>query len=234
MRVAVMQPYLFPYLGYFHLLRAVDVLVSLDDVQYVKRRWMNRNRVVVGGSVRWLSVPVRHAPQRTAIRDVTYDLAHPEVTSLAGSLLASYAKAPGWTSVEHLWKVLTASPDERVSVVNEHLLTETLDLLGETGPRLVRASDLGCPHEDPQLRIVGLCEALGAATYVNPAGGRELYDPAVFAARGLELRFVRSTLRPYPQGLGAFEPGLSVLDVLARCGAGAGELSGPQCFELVE
>jgi len=220
-RVAVMQPYLFPYVGYLQLMRSVDVFVSLDDVQFVKHRWMNRNRILLGGSARWLTLPVRSAPLGTTIRAKRYDLGAGALARFGEVLREAYGRRPGWQRVEVLLDDLAAAPGDSVAEVNEALLLRTLELLGSPPPRLLRSSELGVGGMEPQQRVIDLVRAVGGDEYLNPPGGRELYSARAFAAAGVALSFLEPVLQAYPQGPGEFVPGLSVVDLIANEADGA-------------
>lgn len=235
-RAAVMQPYLLPYLGYFHLMAAVDTFVVLDDVQFVKHRWMNRNRVLVGDEVRWLTLPVRSAPLATTIRDKRYALDDESIGAFEGLLRTAYGAAPGWAKVVEVVARVRAAATDRVSELDEALLLACLGQLGIEPPTIVRSSDLAtvtADAPDAVSRVIALCHAVGADTYVNLPGGRELYDAETFGGGGLELLFVESDLRPYDQGGREFMPALSVVDALAWCADDAASLVAPDAFRLL-
>lgn len=216
-----MQPYFLPYVGYLQLMRAVDVFVWLDDVQFVKHRWMNRNRILLDGSPRWLTLPVRSSPLSTTIQHKRYELGDRQVARLGETLRHAYGNRPGWSAVEALLLELKGAPTDAVSEVNELLLVRCLALLGVPSPRLVRSSQLGVFADVPQRRVVRLVRALGGDEYVNLPGGRELYSAEDFAAEGVALSFLEPRFLPYEQGSETFTPGLSVIDAMANAAAAA-------------
>jgi hypothetical protein len=214
MRVAIMQPYLLPYLGYFQLLHRVDTFVLLDDVAFINRGWINRNRLLVNGEAHLFTVPLAGSSQNKLIQDLRL---HPDDRArrkLLATIRQAYRAAPEFAQVFSLAEavLLSQEPDLTTLVLNS--LTLINDYLGQPVP-LVRSSALARPGPATgQARIIAICQSLGASEYVNLVGGAALYAAPDFAAQGLQLRFLQPTLTPYRQGIGAFVPGLSILDVL--------------------
>lgn len=225
-----MQPYLLPYVGYLQLMRAVDTFVWLDDAQFVKHRWMNRNRILLDGEVRWLTIPVRSSRLSTSIRDKRYDLSAPTVARVGETLRHAYGSRPGWESVSTLLEELRSGSGDSVAGVNERLLLRAMGLLGSEVPRMETASELGVEGETAEARVIAICGAVGATEYVNLPGGRELYSARSFSEAGLSLSYLEPGLDPYPQGRPDFVAGLSVVDVIANYAAAA---VGPDSFTVV-
>lgn len=221
-RVAVMQPYLYPYLGYVNLLHAVDTFVVLDDVAWINRGWINRNRILERGEPRMISLPVRKASQNRTIAE--HEIADPD-TSLAAfttRVRAAYAASPARPVADALLEPLDRTDPDLTALLVDTLVATATAL--ELSVRFVRSSVLGVPRRsDAQTRIIDLVRAVGGTRYRNLPGGRTLYDEAAFVDAGLELRFVDPLLPTYPQmGTSTFVPGLSVLD--AACNVDAAQL----------
>jgi len=214
MILAIMQPYYFPYLGYFQLMAACDEFVIYDDVQYSKGGWANRNRILHDGKVAWLTLPVGNAPLGSSYREKTYLTGPVQRRAHLGKIAAAYRKAPRFDAVYPLVESWLDFEDERVAVFNAHLVSRLAALLG-LRCRLHLGSDFDNPAgERGQQRILQLCRRLGAGTYLNAIGGTALYREPDFAAEGIALRFLRPVARSYPQGGAGFTPFLSILDVL--------------------
>lgn len=186
--IAVMQPYFLPYAGYFRLFAMTDLFVVFDCVQFPRRGWVHRNRLRDRqGAPRWLTLPLAPAPREVAIRDLRYrpDGAA-EMTAQTRRFPLFDAPAAAAAPLAH-----AASTPDALPV--DHLCT-TLGLacraLGLPF-NVVRSSTLGI---DPALRggerIVAIAATLGAKRYLNPPGGRALYDPAEFRRHGLRLQFL--------------------------------------------
>lgn len=186
--VAIMQPYFFPYAGYFRLLAASDLFVIYDCVQFPRRGWVHRNRLTdLTGELRWLTLPLAKAPQDVLIRDLQF---LPDAAELLAERLRPFpiiSAAP--PSTEH---VVSALRDIRGTPLDyiEGLLQITASYC-ELPWRVVRSSSLNVPGEfRGQDRIIEIARRLGASRYVNASGGRELYDAEAFEDAGITLHFL--------------------------------------------
>lgn len=214
MRVAIMQPYLFPYLGYFQLLRCADVFVLLDDVQFIKKGWINRNRLLVKQAAHLFTIPLVGSSQNVLIRDLRLLPGHRAQHKLLATIAHEYRAAPELERVQPLVAQVLLSPEPDLTTLVGDSLRRILAHVGLAVP-IVRSSEIvKDPLATGQERILAICEALRADEYVNMQGGAALYSAADFAARGLALRLLAPVLTPYPQGGAAFVPGLSIIDVL--------------------
>lgn len=214
MIVAVMQPYYFPYIGYFQLMAASDVFVLYDDVQYSKGSWANRNRILQSGRVAWLTLPVGAAPLAASYRERSYLLGRPQRQAHLARIAQAYRRAPCFDAVFPLVESIMAFEDDRVASFNAHLVSRLAAHLG-LRCRLRLGSEFDNPDGDrAQQRILQICRRLGATTYLNAIGGTGLYQEAAFADVGIALRFLQPVSRPYPQASPSFVPFLSILDVL--------------------
>lgn len=217
MRLGIMQPYFFPYLGHFALIAHTDRWIVFDISQYVRRSWINRNRVLhPAAGWNYVTVPLAHSS--TSLRISEARIARPRDIgrSVAGKLAHYRRKAPYYEAVQAL--VSDAFRDTPESLVDLNvralqLVCRYLDIPVHLA--VCSRMELRLPqHMDPGLWALEICTQVGADQYLNPMGGRALFDPAQFAARGVELQFMegpefRYETRPY-----AFEPDLSILDVL--------------------
>ncbi len=196
----VMQPRLLPHLGYFALMSRVDTFVLFDSAQYPRREWVNRNRVRSGGELgwRWIRVPVRHADRNASIREIEIAYEPPWQERLRRSLDRTYASAPHRREVGLLLDPLWARPRRLVDLIVELLQRFAAHLgLAPEWEWASRLEDVGAARREApsraQSRVLHLCREVGASVYWNLPGGRRLYDPRVFAASGIELRFVPET-----------------------------------------
>jgi hypothetical protein len=218
MRVAIMQPYFFPYLGHFGLIASVDEWIVFDVTQYTPRSWINRNRVL-HPKVGWnhVSVPLSNSSISIEIHQARILDAASARTSVLGKLSHYRRAAPHYGSVVSIVEEAFANPtDDSLVHLNVRGLEAVCRRL-EIPFRFRILSELGL--ELPDNPGAGgwapiVCERLGAASYVNPAGGRALFDPADFARRGVELLFAETEPLSYATGPFKFEPALSILDVL--------------------
>jgi hypothetical protein len=185
--VAIMQPYFLPYAGYFRLIAQTDVFVLYDCVQFPRRGWVHRNKLVdVRGEEQWLTLPLKHAPQDVLISDLAFadDAADELAERLRPFPLTSQAGAHG-RLLERVRKV-EGRPVDYIA----GLLETACDILG-LGWNVVRSSSLAIPAEvRGQARILAIAQGLGAKRYLNAPGGRDLYDAQTFADAGVELAFL--------------------------------------------
>jgi hypothetical protein len=212
--VSVMQPYFFPYIGYFQLLAQSDVFVFSDDVQYIKGGWVNRNRILLQGKPAWLGLPVLYGPHRLAIRHRQYQLEPATVRRCKRQIQAAYERAPYFGTVFPLLGEILEYPVADVASFNINLIRRVAERIGIT-TRCVVASDLGIgPGLAGQELVIDICRRLRATRYVNPIGGTKLYQASRFARDGIELGFLRSTVPAYPQFAEEPVTCLSMIDVL--------------------
>jgi len=192
--VAIMQPYFFPYAGYFRLFAASDLFVIYDCVQFPRRGWVHRNLLVdASGAKRWLTLPLEKAPQSVLIRDLRFPSDAAEI--LAERLRPFPLVASDPASVEPILAALLDVKGTPLDYI-ERLLELTVTYCGLPW-KVVRSSTLNVPAEiRGQDRILEIARRLGARRYVNPPGGRDLYNAAAFAKVGIELRFLADYIGP--------------------------------------
>jgi WbqC-like protein family len=192
MKVAVMQPYFIPYAGYFRLFATAEVVVMFDCVQFPRRGWVHRNRLpLVSGETDWLTLPIAKAPQDTRISDLRF------AADARSRLTAAAARFPVFARALHERNALAERILELetadVTAYLIALIAETTAGLGLERP-VIRSSSLPIPENlHAQDRVIAILKHLDATSYVNPSGGRDLYDHATFDAAGIELGF----LTPY-------------------------------------
>lgn len=213
MRVAIMQPYFLPYIGYFQLVGAVDLFVVYDNIKYTKKGWINRNRLLQNGDDAVFSLPLTHDSDALDI-DRRRLAASFDRERLLARFRGAYARAPQFGEVWPLLERIVRYGDDNLFTYLHHSLREVHAALALASEVRV-ASTIDADHSlRGQERVLALCEALGADTYINPPGGVDLYRREDFAARGIALKFLRPKPLLYPQFGGAFVPWLSIVDVL--------------------
>ena len=213
MKVAIMQPYFLPYIGYFQLISEADVFVVYDNIKYTKKGWINRNRLLLNGKDALFTLPLASASDTLDIRDRRIAPGF-DRSSLLNQFRGAYAKAPQFASVFPWLSGLVAQEGDNLF---DYILESILKVrsLLELGAEVIRSSAISHePNLSGKDRVLGICRSLGASTYVNPIGGLDLYDRTEFRDHGVDLRFLRSGPVTYPQFGGTFIPSLSILDVL--------------------
>jgi hypothetical protein len=213
MKVAIMQPYFFPYIGYFQLIGSVDLFVMYDNIKYTKKGWINRNRILRNGADCVFTVPLRKDSDSLDVRDravaADYDRGR-----LVNQLREAYRRAPhfqeGFPVVE---KAVMAPRDNLFEYVHGSVV-EVCRYLG-IGTRMVPSSSFAIdPALKAQDKVLALCKAASANMYVNAIGGQELYNREEFRVRCVELKFLKTRPIEYPQFRDPFVPWLSIIDVM--------------------
>lgn len=209
-----MQPYVFPYLGYFQLVAAVDRFVFFDDVAFIKRGWIHRNRILVQGAPHTFTIPVADASQNRPINETAIHAEAFVPSKLLRTLELAYRRAPHFAATFALAESVFTAGHKTIAEMAKHSVRAVAEFLGMPTQFVETSASYGNRELKGQERIVDICRQENAALYVNAAGGAELYDAAAFALIGTELRFLKSHAVTYPQFGGAFAPSLSMLDVL--------------------
>ncbi len=212
-----MQPYFFPYAGYFSLVSSVDVFVFFDDVQYIRRGWIARNRILNRNSDsgwEYINVPLKKAAQQARICEMEIHHDDQWEEKLIRKVTFRYSKAPFFGAVSELLFDTLRHDLNRISDLNCTSIQEICGYMG-IEKTFMRSSAL------EYNRSLGACEklieitrSLGGTTYCNAVGGRNLYDREEFARAGLGLLFVQPGEVTYNQGGGNFVPDLSIMDAL--------------------
>lgn len=214
MTLVVMQPYFFPYLGYFQLMHAADKFVVYDDVNFIKGGWINRNRLLANGEASYFTVPLRGASSFRPIHQVEVDDSVPWRTRLLKTFRQTYGKAPHFADVFPLLEDVLTLEELAIAGFAVASLRAVVTYLG-LKIDLVESSRI---YENSHLhgveRVLDICRKEGARRYVNASGGRTLYSPESFAEHGIELRFLTPRPIAYGQFRPPFVPWLSMLDVL--------------------
>lgn len=214
MTIAIMQPYIFPYIGYFQLINAVDRFIIYDDVSFINKGWINRNNILVGGKAHLFTIPLKDASQNKLIFEVGLARHEPWQKKLLKTLQQSYQKAPCYQKVFDLIEEIVNLEIESINELNLCALQKTCKYM-EISTEIVPSSTVyQNGHLKGQDRILDICKQEQADHYINPIGGMELYDKGKFEKEGIRLDFIKSILSPYPQFKNAFVPWLSVIDVL--------------------
>lgn len=215
MKLGMMQPYFFPYLGYWQLMNMVDEYIIYDDVNYIKRGWINRNRIKANKEPQLFGISIRKASQNKLINEHEISLSDKDKDALIKKLEFAYGKAPYFTETIDLFKEIVMYEDTNLAGFLANANRRTAAYMGIKTP-IYSATEMKLDHTNrAQQRIIDICRERGDSEYINAIGGKELYNKEEFAREGIKLSFLRMDDDiVYPQGKGAFIPGLSILDVL--------------------
>lgn len=213
MKLAIMQPYFLPYIGYFQLIAAVDTFIVYDNIKYTKKGWINRNRMLQNGTDAMFSLPLKKASdsldvvQRELAEDFNRD-------KLLNQFRGAYCRAPYFEQTFPLLEQIVRYEDSNLFLFLHHSILKVCEHLG-IGTDIRISSGIAIDHElKGQDKVIALCEAVGATTYINAIGGMELYSKEVFRGRGIELKFIKSMPFEYLQFGNEFVPWLSIIDVM--------------------
>lgn len=211
MKVAIMQPYLFPYIGYFQLINIVDKFVLYDDVNYIKKGWINRNNLMVNGKKLLFTISLSQASQNKLINEIeivdTFE-------KFLKTIQINYSKAEYYKQTNDLINSILSFSRNNLKDFIKNSIEEILTYIGIESEILV-SSELNKNNSlKGQDKILEICKILNASSYFNLPGGMDLYDKNKFREAGIELYFVKTTHIPYKQFSKEFEPALSIIDVL--------------------
>ena len=214
MKIGIMQPYFFPYIGYWQLLNAVDIYVIYDDVNYIKGGWINRNRILVGGAPHYLNLPLAGASPNKKIHEIEVNKNDRLLEKGLQTIRYNYRKAPCFKDAYPVIEAAFLYGETNLA----GFITESLKLvcsyLGiET--KMVISSAI---HKDNELKgqekVLEICQVLGADTYLNAIGGKELYSGDEFRKHGITLYFLKTGDIRYEQFGHPFQSSLSIIDVM--------------------
>lgn len=214
MKIAIMQPYLFPYIGYFQLINTVDKFVVLDDVNYIKKGWINRNRILVNNLEYLFTVPVKEASQNKKINELFLLEENKWKTKLIKTLENSYKKAPFYKGTISLLYNLIHSNELNLSKYILNSLDQLNKYLGITTEIVSSSSIYENSFLKAQDRIIDICRKENADVYLNAIGGMDLYSAEEFVKEGFELKFIKPLKVEYLQFDKHFVPWLSIIDVM--------------------
>lgn len=211
---AIMQPYLFSYLGYWQMAGAADIFVLLDDVNFIKKGWINRNNILLDGRAHMFTLPLSGVSQNKLICEIEVSADYKEKQKLLKTIGQCYAKAPYFNDFFPVVEAVINHHENNLASFLEHHFILMFEYLG-CATRLLRSSGLKKNNEfKAQDRIIDICRRLDTKVYLNAIGGQELYQEESFHAENMALKFIKMRPIPYRQFSGNFVPGLSIIDVL--------------------
>jgi hypothetical protein len=228
-RIAIMQPYFLPYVGYFQLICASDVFVFYDDVNFIKKGWLRRNRIRSNNRELLISLPCNGVSQNKLIKDVQVATELREFRELHKLILNSYQKAPYYHSVSSLVDEIFDINNCTVSEFNIRCILSVMSYL-DIPFEYVLSSEF-CPETrgmSREERILTITKLLNGSNYINLPGGRELYDIQSFKNEGVELEFLEVIIPSCVLLENSREQmNLSIIDLLMHC-------SKPQICEYIK
>lgn len=213
MKIGIMQPYFFPYLGYWQLINAVDKYVVYDDVAYIKRGWINRNNILLNANKHLLTLPLEGASQFKAINEIPITSQESVRKKIIRTLMAAYNKAPHYDEIMPMLENLIMK-SIMISQLNLDAIKMITEYIG-INTEIILSSELIKNNElRGQNKIIHICKLLKGDKYINAIGGQELYSADEFKNENIELYFLRMNHIEYDQYAETFIPGLSIIDLL--------------------
>ncbi len=215
MKVAIMQPYFFPYIGYFQLINTVDVFVIYDNIEYTKKGWINRNRILVNNKDCVFTLPLKKDSDFLNVnqRELS-DNWNSDKIKLLNQIKEAYRKAPFYNEVIAIVEDTLHYEDKNLFGLIKNSLIKTLNYIG-INTKIIQSSEIDFDNSlKNQDKVIAICNALNAKSYINPIGGIELYDKEQFNKNGTVLSFIKSKPIHYSQFDNDFIPWLSIIDVM--------------------
>lgn len=215
MKIAVMQSYFLPYIGYFQLIKAVDKFVVYDNIEFTKKGWINRNRVLLNGKDEFVTLPLKKDSDYLNIAQRRLsDTFKTERVKLLRRISGSYRTAPQFEKVFPLIEGIFNTDDENLFDFIYQSLQMVCQFL-HIKTEFVISSTLAIDHRlKSQDKVIAICKELNASQYINPIGGIALYSKEVFNKSNVELNFMKSDTIEYQQFTNPFIPWLSIIDVM--------------------
>jgi len=215
MKLAIMQPYFMPYIGYFQLINSVDRFVIYDNIQYTKKGWINRNRILINGKDQLITLPLKKdSDYLDVVERELSESWEKDKNKMLNVIKSSYNKAPYFQEIFELVSKCLNNPEvnlfrfiyDSIVLINGYLEIKT---------HIITSSTIDINHTlKSQDKVVSLCKEQNANVYINSIGGIELYDKEIFKQNGIELNFIKSNPIQYKQFNNEFIPWLSIIDVL--------------------
>ena len=215
MKVAIMQPYIFPYLGYFQLIKSVDKFIFYDDVNFIKKGWINRNKILINGKESIITFPLIKASQNKLINEIDLFLNNKDKKKIIAKLEMAYKKAPYFDSTINLVKEIINADLSNIAKYSANSITKISDFL-EIDVSF-DFSSIQSPESkgmDKADRLIHICKKNNSNQYINYIGGQTLYSKEYFNANGVNLSFIENYIEPYLQFGEEFVPNLSIIDII--------------------
>lgn len=208
-----MQPYFLPYIGYWQLINAVDMFVVYDNIQYTKKGWINRNRLLRNGQAVTFTVPLLKDSDYLDVKDRELSPVF-DRKGLLNQFREAYRRAPYFERTLPLLDLIVQNQESNLFRFVHNSIVKICEHLGIT-TQIVISSEIEIDHSlKNQDKVLALCKKLKANSYLNPIGGTDLYSAGTFSKKEIDLLFIKSHPFEYPQLGSNFVPWLSIVDVL--------------------
>lgn len=214
MKLAIMQPYFVPYIGYWQLMNLVDCYVVYDDVNFIKGGWINRNRILIDNQAKYFNIPMLGASSNKLIKDIFVNNQQEIINKNLRILMNAYRKAPYFELVYPLMELILKCGKETLSeyiIYSFYIICKYLNIK----TKLILSSSLekDCTLKK-QEKVLAICKLLNASEYYNAIGGQKLYNDLDFKEKGIKLKFINTNYISYKQYGSEFQSNLSIVDVM--------------------
>lgn len=213
-RIAIMQPYFFPYIGYFQLVYHSDVFVLFDDVNFIKQGWINRNQILINDRSKYITVPCRNISKYKLIKDIKHNLDGRIKDKLLKKVRLAYENAPFFSSVFPIFEKVMDTETSTISELASHSVENTCNYLQIETKFKFSSQSFNNSELSRSDRLVDICRKENADVYINSIGGLQLYNKNYFERQGILLKFLEPKIIPYKQFNSEFIPCLSILDIM--------------------
>tara|TARA_Y100001980_G_C14549292_1_gene331080 strand:- start:479 stop:1180 length:702 start_codon:yes stop_codon:yes gene_type:complete len=215
MKIAIMQPYFLPYLGYWQLVKCVDKMIIYDNIKYTKKGWINRNRLLFSGRSSYVTIPIKKGSDFLEIRsrEISERWSFEKIKIL-NKINANYNKSPNFDITYNLVEDIFSYESDNLYDFIFNSINKISNFL-DIQTALTKSSNINIDHNlKSKRKILAICCALEADVYINPIGGISLYQKVFFQSNHIKLLFLKTDDIKYKQFGEKFEPSLSIIDIL--------------------
>ncbi len=214
MKLGIMQPYFFPYIGYFQLINIVDKFILYDNVAYIKNGWINRNKILIRKKANYITIPVHYASTNYYIHEtqiVNFKLFKKKFIK---TIILNYKKAPEFNPVLNLIETIFSSKFDYINDLNLTIIKQINKFLN-INTKIILSSTININHTlKGEEKIIAICQKIKANEYINSIGGVDLYSKKNFSSQNIHLKFLKTKNIEYKQFNEKFIPNLSIIDVM--------------------
>ena len=211
MKIGIMQPYLFPYIGYWQLIKAVDTYVVYDDAAYIKGGWINRNNYLFINDKKLFTIQIKGASSYKLIKDIEII---DSFSNFIKMLKNNYSKAPYFLKTMELINKIISFDKCNLALFISNSIQVILDYLNINVDVILSSSVNKNDALKGKDKVIDICKVLNASDYYNAIGGMELYNKQEFLQNNIKLFFLKTNITWYKQFNNDFIPGLSIIDIM--------------------
>ncbi len=214
MKIGIMQPYFFPYIGYWQLIYAVDTFVVYDDVNYINSGWINRNNILLNDKKFLITLPLYKSSIHKKINEIEITNEHKIINKMLKSIEQSYKKAPFYNQAFNIISNTLLAKEKSLANILYNSITSVCNYL-EIKTNIIKSSEIAKNNDlKGQEKIIEIVKSLDGKQYINAIGGQELYKASDFREQNIYLNFLKTKDIEYKQWQNKFIPHLSIIDVM--------------------